>query len=147
MSTGNRITKPGYEFYQPVIAACQFGLNQIAPHFYLHHLVENRADLPDQLSTGEAYRLFSDLTIDIRADLEFTYSARGFESWWQYWRRHIFRCGIGSMMRCIAPALTLPAEAVSYLFHFISFQPCSENISPFNIYSCSETGQGPTCAD
>jgi hypothetical protein len=31
MSTSNRIIKPGYEFYQPVIAARQFGLGQVPP--------------------------------------------------------------------------------------------------------------------
>jgi hypothetical protein len=31
MSTSNRIIKPGYEFYQPVVAARQFGLGQL-PH-------------------------------------------------------------------------------------------------------------------
>jgi hypothetical protein len=29
MSTSNRIIKPGYEFYQPVIAARQFGLGLV----------------------------------------------------------------------------------------------------------------------
>jgi hypothetical protein len=32
MSTSNRIIKPGYEFYQPVIAARQVGLRQVPPH-------------------------------------------------------------------------------------------------------------------
>jgi hypothetical protein len=47
MSTSNRIIKPGYESYQPVIAAWQLGLGQVTPHFFLHHLTESRADLPD----------------------------------------------------------------------------------------------------
>jgi hypothetical protein len=33
MSTSNRIIKLGYESYQPVIAARQFGLGQVPPHF------------------------------------------------------------------------------------------------------------------
>jgi len=36
MSTSNRITKPGYEAYQPVIAARQLGLNQVPPAFLIH---------------------------------------------------------------------------------------------------------------
>ncbi|KAK1682514.1 hypothetical protein QYE76_043362 [Lolium multiflorum] len=52
MSTSNRIIKPGYESYQPVVAARQFGLGQVSPHFFLHHLTESRADLPDVL-TGQ----------------------------------------------------------------------------------------------
>ena len=35
MSTSNRIIKPGYETYQPVIAARQFGLGQVPPHFHI----------------------------------------------------------------------------------------------------------------
>jgi hypothetical protein len=31
MSTSNRIIKPGYEFYPPVVAARQFGLGQVLP--------------------------------------------------------------------------------------------------------------------
>ena len=46
ISTSNRIIKPGYETCQPVIAARQFGLGQVPPHFHIHHLVESRADLP-----------------------------------------------------------------------------------------------------
>jgi hypothetical protein len=35
MSTSNRIIKPGYEFYQAVAAARQFGLGQVPPHFFI----------------------------------------------------------------------------------------------------------------
>jgi hypothetical protein len=51
MSTSNRIIKPGYEFYQPVIAARQFGLWQVPPHFFLHYLTNNETDLPDAVTT------------------------------------------------------------------------------------------------
>ena len=54
ISTSNRIIKPGYESYQPVIAARQFGLGQVPPHFHIHHLVESRADLPDGLTAQDA---------------------------------------------------------------------------------------------
>jgi hypothetical protein len=47
MSTSNRIIKPGYESYQLVIAARQLGLGQLPLHFFLHHLIESRADLPN----------------------------------------------------------------------------------------------------
>jgi hypothetical protein len=53
MSTSNRIIKPGYESYQPVIAARQLGLGQVPPHFFLHHLTESRADLPDLVTSQE----------------------------------------------------------------------------------------------
>jgi hypothetical protein len=45
MSTSNRIIKSGYEFYQLVIAARQFGLGQVPPHFFLHYLTTNITDL------------------------------------------------------------------------------------------------------
>jgi hypothetical protein len=51
MSTSNRIIKPGYESYQPVVAARQLGLGQVPPHFFLHHLTESRADLPDLVTS------------------------------------------------------------------------------------------------
>jgi len=35
-NTSNRIIKPGYESYQPVVVPRQFGLGQVPPHFYLH---------------------------------------------------------------------------------------------------------------
>ena len=55
ISTSNRIIKPGYETYQLVIAARQFGLGQVPPHFHIHHLVESRADLPDGLTSSRCY--------------------------------------------------------------------------------------------
>jgi hypothetical protein len=51
MSTCNQIIKPGYEFYQPIVAARQFGLGQVPPHFLLHFLTSNRVDLPDAVTT------------------------------------------------------------------------------------------------
>jgi hypothetical protein len=79
MSTSNRIIKPSYEFYQPIIAAWQFGLGQVPPHFFLHHLTKSRADLPDILTSQKCYSLFNDLHLPIRVDLSFTSSAIGFE--------------------------------------------------------------------
>ena len=71
ISTSNRIIKPGYETYQPVIAARQFGLGQVPPHFHIHHLVESRAELPDGLTSSRCYSMFDDLHIPIPADLSF----------------------------------------------------------------------------
>jgi hypothetical protein len=90
MSASNRIIKPGYEFYQPVVAAWQFGLGQVPPHFFLHHLTTNRADLPDVITTQRCYSLFSDLLIPIPIDLSFTSSAINFENWWSLWKTHVF---------------------------------------------------------
>jgi hypothetical protein len=50
--------KPGYEFYQPVVAARQLGLGQVPPHFLLHLLTSNRVDLPDAVTTQRCYSLF-----------------------------------------------------------------------------------------
>jgi hypothetical protein len=82
MSTSNRIIKPGYEFYQPVVAARQFGLGQVPPYFFLHHLTISRANLPDILTSQRCYSLFTDLLIPIPVDLSFTSSAISFENWW-----------------------------------------------------------------
>jgi hypothetical protein len=55
MSTSNIIIKPGYESYQPVVAARQLGLGQVPPHFFLHHLTESRPDLPDLVTSQKCY--------------------------------------------------------------------------------------------
>ena len=93
ISTSNRIIKPGYESYQPVIAARQFGLGQVPPHFHIHHLVESRADLPDGLTSSRCYSMFDNLHISIPADLSFTSSSIGFDTWWNMWKTHVFRKG------------------------------------------------------
>jgi hypothetical protein len=98
MSTSNRIIKPGYEFYQLVVAARQFGLGQVPPHFLLHHLTSNRVDLPNAVTTQRCYSLFSDLLIPIPVDLAFTSSAVDFENWWSMWKTHIFRSTLGPML-------------------------------------------------
>jgi hypothetical protein len=81
MSTSNRFIKPGYESYQPVIAAQQFGLGQVPPHFFLHHLTESRADLPDLVTSQKCYNLFDDLHIPILVDLSYAFSINGFGTW------------------------------------------------------------------
>ena len=78
ISTSNRIIKPGYETYQPVIEARQFGLGQVPPHFHIHHLVESRADLPNGLTSSRCYSMFDNLHIPIPADLSFTPSSIDF---------------------------------------------------------------------
>jgi hypothetical protein len=101
MSTSNRIIKPGYEFYQPVVAARQFGLGQVPPHFFLHHLTISRTDLPDTLTSQRCHSLFIDLHIPIPIDLSFTSSAIGFENWWLMWKTHVFRKALGPMLQQI----------------------------------------------
>jgi hypothetical protein len=78
MSTSNRIIKPGYESYQPVVVAQQLGLGQVSPHIFLHHLTESRADLPNLITSQKCYSLFDDLHIPILVDLSFTFSINGF---------------------------------------------------------------------
>jgi hypothetical protein len=101
MSTSNRIIKLGYEFYQPVVAAQQFGLGQVPPHFFLHYLTANRTDLPDAVTTQRCYSLFSDLLIPIPFDLSFTSSAIDFENWWSMWKTHVFWKALGPMLQQI----------------------------------------------
>jgi hypothetical protein len=90
MSTSNRIIKLGYESYQPVVAARQLGLGQVPSHFFLHHLTESRADLPDLVTSQKCYSLFDDRHISIPVDLSFTFSINGFRTWWSMWKDHIF---------------------------------------------------------
>jgi hypothetical protein len=98
LSTSNQIIKLGYEFYQPVIAARQFGLGQVPPHFLLHHLTSNRIDLLDAVTTQRCYSLFLDLLIPIPVDLAFTSSAIDLENWWSMWKTHVFRRALGPML-------------------------------------------------
>jgi hypothetical protein len=99
MSTSNWIIKPGYEFYQPVVAARQFGFGKVPPHFFLHYLTTNRTDLLDAVTTQQCYSLFSDLLIPIPFDLSLTSSAIDFENWWSMWKIHVFRKALGSMLQ------------------------------------------------
>jgi hypothetical protein len=101
MSTSNRIIKPGYESYQPVIAAWQFGLGQVPPHFFLHHLTESRADIPDLVTSQKCYSLFDDLHIPIPVDLSFIFSINDFRTWWSMWKAHIFRKALGPVLQQI----------------------------------------------
>jgi hypothetical protein len=101
MSTSNRTIKPGYESYQPIIAAWQLRLGQVPPHFFLHHLMESRADLPDLITSQKCYSLFDDLHIPIPVDLLFTFSINGFGTWWSMWKDHIFQNALGSVMQQI----------------------------------------------
>jgi hypothetical protein len=113
MSTSNGIIKLGYESYQPVVAAQQFGLGQVPPHFFLHHLTISRADLPDILTSQRCYSLFTDLHIPIPVDLSFAFSAIGFEDWWSIWRTHVFRKALGPMLKQINAEYEAPEEEVS----------------------------------
>ncbi|KAK1697991.1 hypothetical protein QYE76_014688 [Lolium multiflorum] len=99
MSTSNRIIKPGYESYQPVVAARQFGLGQVSPHFFLHHLTESRADLPDILTGQRCYSFFDALAIHVPHNLSFTSSTDDFETWWSMWKTHAFRRALGPLLK------------------------------------------------
>jgi hypothetical protein len=115
MSTSNRIIKPGYEFYQPVVAARQFGLGQVSPHFFLHHLTESRADLPDALISQRCYSFFDALTIPIPTNLIFASSTDGFENWWSMWKTHAFRRALGPLLVQLDAEYDIPEEQVHYL--------------------------------
>jgi hypothetical protein len=78
ISTSNRIIKPGYVSSQPVVAARQLGLGQVPPHFFFHHLIESRADLPDLITSQKCYSLFDDLHIAILVNLSFNFSINNF---------------------------------------------------------------------
>ncbi|KAK1605662.1 hypothetical protein QYE76_029335 [Lolium multiflorum] len=110
MSTSNRIIKPGYESYQPVVAARQFGLGQVSPHFFLHHLTESRADLPDILTGQRCYSFFDALAIPIPHNLSFTSSTDGFETWWSMWKTHAFRRALGPLLKQLDAEYDIPAE-------------------------------------
>jgi len=112
MSTSNRIIKPGYETYQPVIAGRQFGLGQVPPHFHINHLVESRADLPNGLTSSRCYSMFDDLHIPILADLSFISSSIGFNTWWDMWKTHVFRRALGPRLQQIDPEYVIPEEEV-----------------------------------
>ncbi|KAK1647612.1 hypothetical protein QYE76_065417 [Lolium multiflorum] len=99
MSTSNRITKPGYESYQPVVVARQLGLGQVPPHFFLHHLTASRAELPDILTGQRCYTFFDALAIPIPNNLCFTTTTDGFETWWTMWKTHAFRRALGPSLK------------------------------------------------
>jgi hypothetical protein len=112
MSTSNRIIKLGYEFYQPVVAARQFDLGQVPPHFLLHHLTSSRVDLPDAVTTQRCYSLFSDLFIPIPVDLAFISSAVDFKGWWLMWKTHVFRRALGPMLQQMHTKYEIPEGEV-----------------------------------
>ncbi|KAK1613362.1 hypothetical protein QYE76_037035 [Lolium multiflorum] len=104
MSTSNRIIKPGYESYQPVVAG------KVSPHFFLHHLTESRAELPDVLTSQRCYSFFDALGIPIPYNLSFTSSTDGFETWWSMWKTHAFRRALGPLLKQLDAEYDIPAE-------------------------------------
>jgi hypothetical protein len=133
MSTSNRTIKPGYESYQPVIAARQLGLGQVPLHFFLHHLTESRADLPDLITSQKCYSLFNDLHIPIPIALSFTFSINGFGTWWSMWKDHIFQKALGPMLQQIdAEYEASEGEVFSLItLHDLSFNLSLNRLSPF----------------
>jgi hypothetical protein len=133
ISTSNRIIKPGYESYQPVVAAWQLGLGQVPPRFFLHHLTESRADLPDLITSQKCYSLFNDLHIPIPVDLSFTFSINGFGTWWSMWKYHIFWKVLGLMLQQIdADYESFEGEVFSLrTLHDLTFNLSLNHLSPF----------------
>jgi hypothetical protein len=136
MSTSNRIIKSGYEFYQPVVAARQFGLGQVPPHFLLHHLTSSRVDLPNAVTTQRCYSLFSDLSIPIPVNLAFISSAVDFEDWWLMWKTHIFWRALGPMLQQIHTEYEIPEGEVLLFAHcFLLLTLLNLSDSIFSFYS------------
>jgi hypothetical protein len=133
MSTSNRIITLGYESYQPVVAVRQLGLGQVPPHFFLHHLTESRADLPDLITSQKSYSLFNDLHIPIPIDLSFTFSINSFGIWWSMWKDHIFRKDLGLMLQQIDAEYEASEGEVFSLgtLHDLSFNLSLNHLSPF----------------
>jgi hypothetical protein len=121
MSTSNRIIKPGYVSYQPVVVARQFGLGQVSPHFFLHHLTESRAELPDVLTGQRCYSFFDALAIPIPHNLRFTTTTDGFETWWSMWKTHAFRRALGPLLKQLDAEYDIPAEQVPLLTIFLQW--------------------------
>ncbi|KAK1644945.1 hypothetical protein QYE76_062750 [Lolium multiflorum] len=113
MSTSNRIIKPGYECYQPVVVARQLGLGQVPPHFFLHHLTASRAELPDIITGQRCYTFFDALAIPIPRDLRFSFTTDGFETWWSMWKTHVFRRALGPLLRQLDAEYDIPADQAS----------------------------------
>ncbi|KAK1551501.1 hypothetical protein QYE76_017487 [Lolium multiflorum] len=110
MSTSNRIIKPGYESYQPVVVARQLGLGQVPPHFFLHHLTASRAELPDILTGQRCYTFFDALAIPIPHNLCFTTTTDGFETWWTMWKTHAFRRALGPSLKQLDAEYDIPTH-------------------------------------
>ncbi|KAK1651693.1 hypothetical protein QYE76_069498 [Lolium multiflorum] len=128
MSTSNRIIKPGYESYQPVVVARQFGLGQVPPHFFLHHLTVSRAELPDILTGQRCYTFFDALAIPIPHNLCFTITTDGFETWWSMWKTHAYRRALGPLLRQLDAEYDVPAHQGCDLSSLLTFDP--ESIEP-----------------
>jgi hypothetical protein len=118
MSTSNRIIKPGYEPYQPVVVARQLGLGQVPPHFFLHHLTASRAELPDILTGQRCYTFFDALAIPIPHNLCFTTTTDGFETWWSMWKTHAFRRALGPLLKQLDADYDVPAHQVPFHINY-----------------------------
>ncbi|KAK1660948.1 hypothetical protein QYE76_049107 [Lolium multiflorum] len=138
MSTSNRIIKPGYESYQPVVVARQLGLGQVPPHFFLHHLTASRAELPDILTGQRCYTFFDALAIPIPHNLCFTTTTDGFETWWTMWKTHAFRRALGPSLKQLDAEYDIPTHQGCDLSSLLTFDP--ESIEP----ATSKAGEEPS---
>jgi hypothetical protein len=101
MSSANRTVKPGYEAYQPVLMARQFGLGQVPPYLFINHLTQVRADLPNGLAAVKCYSCFDNLQVSIPPDTNLCFTTDGFGTWWSLWKSHVFWRQLGARLLAI----------------------------------------------
>ncbi|KAK1691771.1 hypothetical protein QYE76_008468 [Lolium multiflorum] len=83
---------------------------KVSPHFFLHHLTESRAELPDVLTGQRCYSFFDALAIPVPHNLCFTTSTDGFETWWSMWKTHAFRRALGPLLKQLDVEYDISAE-------------------------------------
>ena len=59
--------------------------------------------------------MFDNLHIPIPADLSFTSSSIGFDTWWNMWKTHVFRKALGPRLQQIDLEYVIPKEEVPNL--------------------------------
>ena len=64
--------------------------------------------------------MFDNLHIPIPADLSFTFSSDGFNTWWAMWKTHVFRKALGSLLQQIDHEYVAPEEEVLLLYIIFS---------------------------
>jgi hypothetical protein len=114
---------------------------QVPPHFFLHHLTESRADLPDLITSQKCYSLFDDLHIPIPIDVSFTFSINDFGTLWSMWKDHIFRKALRPLLQQIDAEYEASEGEVFSLrtLHDLSFKLSLNHLSPFATTRQSKT--------
>nr|XP_034576805.1 uncharacterized protein LOC117840411 [Setaria viridis] len=82
---------PTYEFYNPSVAARQFGLGQLLIRVYF----AGRAKFRDALTKSLDYNRLCDLvpdssTIDLNNWIVAPFAVKQFKLWWAEWKQHLF---------------------------------------------------------